>query len=503
MKRSLFAAAMLVAALGAPSLHAQSAAAGRVILEERFESGDDTSRKRFIGPSFNIPDTWELRDGAVASIFDPVKKKGHGHPISPRCGVRDIRVSYRARLDSDKSSLSVVVDGDWPNKTGLPLWHIGDVNVNVATDGQKPDVSLWERRFTRDMNDPAVKNKEWKPNGLLTDMNVLAPAYFGMGGKAERRHVGLKTGQWYRFAFEIIGTEWAMWVDGEKVLAMTQPYSDCDKPQVCFLGFGPLMLDDIVVEELPRPKPHDLVIVAGGSDAVGVPVALTDIKSGRPGGEFVFRWRSGGAADSPLSTSGGRLACMPVALGPGERLATLAKETGFHKTFGPEFGLAQRLQKDVEDRGLAILKVAVAGSSLKQGWNPFSNGPDGECYRLLRAELLAMTRSGREQEIAFRPRALVFMPGIDDAPTDDAESSRDLLANFVKAFRGDLSAQGISVVLVGKAASAANVQKQVAESLPRCIAVDGPQAADGVAMLVAGGCLADAILEMEKRATTR
>jgi hypothetical protein len=51
---------------------------------------------------------------------------------------------------------------------------------------------------------------------------------------------------------ESVGTEWKLWIDGEKTLSQTHKHADCDTESINFIAFGPFMLDDIVVEELPR-----------------------------------------------------------------------------------------------------------------------------------------------------------------------------------------------------------------------------------------------------------
>jgi hypothetical protein len=41
-------------------------------------------------------------------------------------------------------------------------------------------------------------------------------------------------------------------VDGKEAISLDLKRSDCDKESVNFIGFGPFLLDDIIVEELPR-----------------------------------------------------------------------------------------------------------------------------------------------------------------------------------------------------------------------------------------------------------
>ena len=64
--------------------------------------------------------------------------------------------------------------------------------------------------------------------------------------------IGLVTGRWYQFVVENIGTKWTLWVDGKETLSLNLKRSDVEKESVNFIGFGPFLLDDILIEELPR-----------------------------------------------------------------------------------------------------------------------------------------------------------------------------------------------------------------------------------------------------------
>jgi hypothetical protein len=59
-------------------------------------------------------------------------------------------------------------------------------------------------------------------------------------------------GQWHQFVVENIGTRWTLWIDGKEVLTQVMKHSDTEKETVAFIAFAPLLLDDIVIEELPR-----------------------------------------------------------------------------------------------------------------------------------------------------------------------------------------------------------------------------------------------------------
>jgi hypothetical protein len=85
---------------------AQSAAKGTILVKADFN--DQNVDKAIFGiTSWNIPETWEQRDGALASIYDPKQHSGkaHGTSISPRIKARDVRVSYRVKFEEESARL--------------------------------------------------------------------------------------------------------------------------------------------------------------------------------------------------------------------------------------------------------------------------------------------------------------------------------------------------------------------------------------------------------------
>jgi hypothetical protein len=514
--------AIVAAGLGVlQQARGQSPAVGTVLLREDFSTGPERANPRAFGggKTWNIPDTWEWRDGAAASIYDRTKHpgKGHGKSIDPHFRGRDIRVSYRVRFDSDASSISMIVNTGFPDKTGLPLWHLGDANAQISVDATKADVSLYERCFTRDINDPRVKDKTQKPGGLLK--NMIA---YGLPGKSVKDRIGLKVGEWTQFVVEVVGPQWTYWVNGTQVLTMTQEYADCDKETVNFIAFGPLLLDDIVIEELPRPEPIDLVILAGQSNAVGYDAKPSQLPADARDKDVLFWWRCGDPpADEHDSTSGGKWTQLqPQPLGnpklpkEGRQYGNFAQADG---GFGPEIGFARELLAKEPGRKLAIVKAAFSGTGLRTDWNPHDSGDGGSCYRALFEEVRAALAAGRKQGLVFRPRALLWVQGESDATPQDAENYAANLEALLKALRGDLAAKDMTVLVAVNTKFKANpgpnpfvtkvieAQKQVSETLPRCDYVDTSAATianavhfDAAGTLDVGRCFAEALLSAER-----
>ena len=242
----LLAMLLLAIAWRAESSFAQSAAPGRLLVSEDFSTADEKS----YGPSGrDISSSWQAQEGAMTSVYEKGKRPGraHGEPLSVPLAVRDVRLSWRANFDSDQARLALIIFAEKPEKTGIPVWHIGDINVQLPVAGNVPDenVSIFERDFTTDRNHPRVRNKGVEPSGMFKPFNAWA-----VGGLFEKRHVPLSEGHWHTFIVESVDTSWTLWVDGKQVLTVPMKHAACQKASAGFLGFGPVVLDDVVVEEL-------------------------------------------------------------------------------------------------------------------------------------------------------------------------------------------------------------------------------------------------------------
>jgi len=81
---------------------------------------------------------------------------------------------------------------------------------------------------------------------------------YGIPGAATCATIGLVTDRWHEFAVRAVGTRWTLWVDGNETLTLDMKRSDVQKESINFIGFGPFLLDGIVIEDLPRPEPMRL-----------------------------------------------------------------------------------------------------------------------------------------------------------------------------------------------------------------------------------------------------
>jgi hypothetical protein len=236
---------------------AQSSAKGTVLIKEDFSGGEQRADPKLWGggTGWNVPETWEVRDGAIACIYDGKAHPGkaHGKSIDPRFKAHNVRVSYRIKFEGEGAMMDMLINAPLrPGKPGSVLWHIGDVVTRITKPEARDDVSIGERDFTRDVNHPALKGKELDPAVLALPEGTFRSAY-GIPGASTHQKLGLVTGRWYQFVVENVGTKWTLWVDGNETLSLELKRSDVEKESVNFIGFGPFLLDDIVIEELHAP----------------------------------------------------------------------------------------------------------------------------------------------------------------------------------------------------------------------------------------------------------
>lgn len=240
-------------------VHAQSAAKGTLLIKEDFSGGEaPADPKQWNGcQNWNVAETWKLQEGAIACIYDPKKHPGkpHGTGITPKFKAQNIRISYRVKFDGPEAKLSVIPNTPFPKITGIPVWHIADINSRLPrhlpgpTVEKKKDadqcITISERDFTHDINDPRNTRKSFGPGEIFKPLGA-----YEIRGETSSTAAPLKAGQWHHFVVECIDTKWTLWIDGVETLTMTLKHSKIEKESINFIAFGPLMLDDIIVESL-------------------------------------------------------------------------------------------------------------------------------------------------------------------------------------------------------------------------------------------------------------
>ncbi len=242
-------ATLVLIACTRSTAEAQSGIKGRVLISEDFSSSN-VDKKNFPNSSWDIPDTWKLNDGSLECIYDPKQHPGkaHGKSIDPKFKARDVRVSYRVKFGSEAARMVMIINAGFPPvKTGLLVWHIADVTTRLPRNPNDACIAISERDFTRDENDPRNTKKSRGPAEIFKPLGA-----YEIRGVSCKAHAALEPDRWTTFVVESVGTEWTLWIDGEKALSQTHKHADCDKESINFIAFGPLVLDDIVVEELPR-----------------------------------------------------------------------------------------------------------------------------------------------------------------------------------------------------------------------------------------------------------
>jgi hypothetical protein len=246
---------MLCILFGTVSARGQSSAKGTVLIQEDFNSGEQRTHPSLWGggASWNVPETWEIREGAIACIYDGKAHPGkaHGKSIDPKFKAHNVRVRYRSKFEGEGARMDMLINAPLrPGKPGSVLWHIGDVVTRITKPGARDDVSIGERDFTRDVNHPALKDKTLDPAVLTLPEGTFRSAY-PIPGESVFKKIDLVTGRWYQFVVENMGTQWTLWVDGKETLSLRLKRSDVEKESVNFIGFGPFLLDDIEIEALP------------------------------------------------------------------------------------------------------------------------------------------------------------------------------------------------------------------------------------------------------------
>lgn len=262
----------------------------------------------------------------------------------------------------------------------------------------------------------------------------------------------------------------------------------------------------------------DLVVVAGQSNAVGYDAPPGRLSPDEVDKHIRFWWRCGDPPpDAHDSTSGGRWSTLraqprgnPLPVGQDRQYGNFNQPEG---GFGPEISLGRTLYRR-ERRPLAIVKAAWSGTGMRRDWN--TQGPGGECFRGLIAELAEARRAATTEGFSLRPRALVWVQGESDANVEDAADYSQALETMLEGLRTALAAPQL-LALVGLNTrfgaepgapelplirTVAAAQQALATRDPRCVYVETVGATlantahfDAAGTLEIGRRFAEALLE--------
>ncbi len=235
-------------------------------------------------------------------------------------------------------------------------------------------------------------------------------------------------------------------------------------------------------------KTHDLILVAGQSNAVGFDAYASQLPADSHDKEVLFWWRVGDPPpDSHDSTSSRQWTSLqPQPRGfPLPKTNVVPRQYGnFAKPeggFGPEIGLARELRA-MEGKPLAIIKVAFSGTAMRTDWNPADAGDGGACYRALISEAKSAIADARARGTKLNLRALVWVQGESDSNPTDAPNYEQALTAMLAALRRDLAAPAL-IALLGvnthfgndknpHVAKIVAAQRAIAAKDTRCVYVD-------------------------------
>jgi hypothetical protein len=236
---------------------------------------------------------------------------------------------------------------------------------------------------------------------------------------------------------------------------------------------------------------HDLILVAGQSNAVGYDAYAEELPADPKDALTMFWWRVG---DPPPDEFDGTSARRWTTLQYQPRTPAMegeaAKKTGrqygnFNRKskggFGPEIGMVRTLVTK-ESRPLAVIKTAFSGTSVAGDWNVGQPGKADACYRAMIYETKAAMTAAKADGVTLRARAFVWVQGESDANAKDSPAYVANLSAMLRSLRTELDAPDMFLLLGvntrfgnGKNAFMPKIveaQKEVATALPRARYVD-------------------------------
>ncbi len=161
------------------------------------------------------------------------------------------------------------------------------------------------------------------------------------------------------------------------------------------------------------------------------------------------------------------------------------KQGELNTYFGPELGMAEKLNELYPNEQFFIIKYTWSGTDLYELWlSPSSKGKTGDLYKpfidFVRCSMKYLRSKNYDAEIA----GMCWMQGESDSRTSKHGSDYEKhLKNFIKDMRGDLSRYGKKIPFIDAYIADNPVywtycdlvnesKRKVAQSLPNCAIVD-------------------------------
>ena len=206
-----------------------------------------------------------------------------------------------------------------------------------------------------------------------------------------------------------------------------------------------------------KTKSIDFLIVAGQSNATGFDTDPAKLGTDELDALIRFRFRVGDPPpddhDSISSkTEWTRLSAQPLGNpGPKSQPRQYGNFVNPSGGFGPEISFARKLKRRDQQLGreseLAVVKVALSGTSVADDWDPTGEEKRGACYRALLEEVRAAQSLAEAEGFTVNFRGLAWVQGESDANANDAPKYAQRLKAMFAALRRDLKAERLPILV--------------------------------------------------------
>ncbi len=206
-----------------------------------------------------------------------------------------------------------------------------------------------------------------------------------------------------------------------------------------------------------KTRSIDFLIVAGQSNATGFDTDPAKLGTDELDRLIRFRFRVGDPPpddrDSMSSrTKWTRLSVQPLGKpGPKSEPRQYGNFANPLGGFGPEISFARKLKRRDQQLGreseLAVVKVALSGTSVADDWDPTGEDKRGACYRALLEEVRAAQSLAEAEGMTVNFRGLAWVQGESDANANDAPKYAERLMAMFATLRRDLKAERLPILV--------------------------------------------------------